>query len=70
MKNQFKLQLHKICNREFAIQNWPEFISKIDETFDKVRLLDEGDLASYIPQLSKQDRNWFGVSLCTVDGQI
>jgi glutaminase len=32
--------------------------------------LDEGKVADYIPELAKADRNWFGISIATVDGQV
>lgn len=32
--------------------------------------LNDGQLASYIPQLEKADPNWFSISLVTVDGQV
>jgi glutaminase len=32
--------------------------------------LDEGDVASYIPELLKADPKWFGIALITVDGHV
>jgi len=31
---------------------------------------DEGRVASYIPELAKADRNWFGIAIATTDGQV
>lgn len=31
---------------------------------------DSGALADYIPELTKADPSWFGLSLCTIDGHI
>lgn len=31
---------------------------------------DSGALADYIPELAKADPSWFGMSLCTIDGQV
>jgi glutaminase len=32
--------------------------------------LDEGEVATYIPELAKADPRWFGISLATVDGHV
>ena len=32
--------------------------------------IDEGEVASYIPELLKADPNWFGIALITVDGHV
>ncbi|WP_139556995.1 glutaminase A [Methylotetracoccus oryzae] len=32
--------------------------------------LDEGEVASYIPELTKADPAWFGIALVTVDGHV
>lgn len=34
------------------------------------RDLDEGEVASYIPELFKADPHWFGICIATNDGQI
>ncbi len=31
---------------------------------------DEGKVADYIPELARADRNWFGISIATTDGQV
>ncbi|OQW71107.1 MAG: glutaminase A [Proteobacteria bacterium ST_bin11] len=31
---------------------------------------DEGEVASYIPELAKADPNWFGIALVTTDGHV
>ncbi len=36
----------------------------------RYRGLNDGCLASYIPELTKADPNWFGISIVTTDGQI
>src|SRR6266705_3839835 len=30
----------------------------------------DGEVASYIPELSRADPNWFGIALVTVDGNV
>lgn len=39
------------------------------ELHDKYARLNDGTVASYIPELAKMNPNWFGISVATVDGQ-
>ncbi len=61
--------IEKAFSNEFIIHNFKEFTEDIREIYNKC--LDEkgGDIATYIPQLAKQDPEHFGVSVCTIDGQ-
>ena len=31
---------------------------------------DEGRIADYIPELTKADRDWFGIAIVTVEGEV
>ena len=42
----------------------------LDELHSRYHAVDEGRLASYIPELTKADPDWFGISVVTADGQI
>lgn len=42
----------------------------LDDLHSRCRTLEEGRVASYIPELAKADPNWFGISVVTTDGQI
>ncbi len=42
----------------------------INDLYSRYRTLDDGQLASYIPELTKADPNWFGISVVTTDGQL
>lgn len=42
----------------------------INDLHNRYRTLDEGHLASYIPELTKANPDWFGISIVTTDGQI
>ena len=42
----------------------------IDGVYDKYRDIDEGTVATYIPELAKADPDDFGICLATVDGQV
>ncbi len=43
--------------------------SFLDELYSRYLPLEEGSVASYIPELTKADPNWFGISIVTTDGQ-
>lgn len=45
----------------------PDFLKDLHQTH---KHLDEGAIASYIPELAKADPNWFGISIVTTDGQV
>jgi len=42
----------------------------VDMTFEKYRNVDDGAVATYIPELSKADPAHFGICIVTVDGQV
>src|SRR6266699_6236750 len=42
----------------------------VDLTYERYRNINEGEVASYIPELSKVDPNDFAICLVSVDGQV
>jgi glutaminase len=42
----------------------------IETLYDKYKTLDEGHVATYIPELAKANPDWFGISIMTIDGQV
>ncbi|HVH07260.1 MAG TPA: glutaminase A [Myxococcota bacterium] len=42
----------------------------LHELHERFRHLDEGEVATYIPELSKADPSWFGICIATVDGHV
>jgi len=42
----------------------------LEDLYDRYREVDEGRLASYIPELTKANEDWFGISVVTTDGRI
>ncbi|MEM6591007.1 MAG: glutaminase A [Cyanobacteria bacterium P01_C01_bin.73] len=48
----------------FSLQN---FLNDLHVRYCK---LDQGSVASYIPELAKADSRWFGISIVTTDGQV
>ncbi|WP_036479577.1 glutaminase A [Myxosarcina sp. GI1] len=45
----------------------PEFIQYL---YEEYRSLDSGSLASYIPELTKVNPNWFAISIITKEGEV
>lgn len=42
----------------------------LDALYERFRTLDDGDVATYIPELGKADPSWFGLCIATVDGYV
>jgi glutaminase len=51
-------------------ENAARIQSVIDRTYEKYRDVDDGQVATYIPELSKANPRHFGICLATVDGQV
>lgn len=66
-KNRF---LHRLFERENVIPDFQSFRKEIKDIFESIKNNDAGAVADYIPQLAKTDPNLFGVSICTIDGQV
>ena len=61
--------LEKVLTNNLVIPNFEEFKSKIVEIYSKVSRNTEGKVANYIPQLARMNPEYFGISVCTADGQ-
>ncbi|MGH2726765.1 MAG: glutaminase A, partial [Actinomycetota bacterium] len=44
-----------------------EYLERLHSTYSSLR---DGDVASYIPELSNADPEWFGISVATIDGRV
>lgn len=66
-KNRF---LHRLFEGESIIPDFQSFRKEINDIYELVKEKNSGATANYIPQLAKVDPNLFGVSICTVDGQV
>jgi glutaminase len=42
----------------------------LERLYAKCSKLQDGQIATYIPELSKADPNWFGISIATTDGRV
>jgi glutaminase len=42
----------------------------LESLLEEYRDLDDGEVATYIPELGRADPSWFGIALVTVDGQV
>jgi len=54
---------------DFVIKEFPEFCTIVDEIYWTCRTNTGGQVSSYLPHLSRQTKDMWGVALCTIDGQ-
>lgn len=63
------VMMRKVLFSDFVIQQFPEFCGVVDEIYWTCRANTGGQASAYLPQLSRQSKDRWGVALCTVDGQ-
>ncbi|GAB0097014.1 Glutaminase [Sergentomyia squamirostris] len=54
---------------QFVIPDFQGFCKDIEEIYWRCKSNMDGKVASYIPQLSRVNPDYWGVSICTIDGQ-
>lgn len=61
--------ISRAFRHQFVIPEFQTFSKDIEEIYWICKNNPNGKVASYIPQLARMDPNYWGVSICTVDGQ-
>ncbi|KMQ94983.1 glutaminase kidney mitochondrial [Lasius niger] len=61
--------ISRAFRHQFIIPDWPSFTKHIEDFYWKCKTNTEGKVASYIPQLARMNPEYWGVSVCTIDGQ-
>ncbi|XP_037577909.1 glutaminase liver isoform, mitochondrial [Dermacentor silvarum] len=59
----------RALRHQFVIPDFQDFIRYVEDFYWKCKVNTGGKVASYIPQLAKYNPDYWGVSICTVDGQ-
>ncbi|XP_032292091.1 glutaminase liver isoform, mitochondrial isoform X3 [Drosophila virilis] len=59
----------KAFRQQFVIPDFSSFVKDIEDIYIRCKSNTEGKLADYIPQLARYSPNFWGVSICTIDGQ-
>lgn len=59
----------KALKKQMIIPDWETFVGDMGEIFEDVRRFNDGELATYIPQLSRVPPDSWAMSVCTIDGQ-
>lgn len=61
--------LDKVFGNKLIIPDFKDFTANIKVIYDKIKLIKEGNVADYIPQLARVDPDKLGISITTIDGQ-
>ncbi|CAG0918944.1 unnamed protein product [Notodromas monacha] len=61
--------ISKAFRQQFVIPEFIHFTKHIEDCYRKCSDIKDGKNASYIPQLAKMNSDYWGISVCTVDGQ-
>ncbi|XP_014256097.1 glutaminase kidney isoform, mitochondrial-like isoform X2 [Cimex lectularius] len=61
--------ISKAFRHHFIIPDFKDFTKHIEEFYWKCKPNSEGKVANYIPQLARVNPDYWGISVCTIDGQ-
>lgn len=61
--------IDKAFRNNFIIPDFTIFRQRIDELHLRAKSNTDGKVANYIPQLSRYSPDYWGISICTIDGQ-
>lgn len=59
----------RALRHQFVIPDFQDFTAYIEKFYWQCKQNQNGKVATYIPQLAKYSPDYWGVSVCTVDGQ-
>ncbi|XP_029840628.2 glutaminase liver isoform, mitochondrial [Ixodes scapularis] len=59
----------RALRHQFVIPDFQDFVRYVEDFYWKCKVNTGGKVATYIPQLAKYNPDYWGVSICTVDGQ-
>ncbi len=61
--------IERAVRGNLVVPDFPALAADIREIYETTKKNESGTVADYIPQLARVPAHYFGVSLCTVDGQ-
>ena len=61
--------MSKAFKNQFVIPKFDDFCTRISDIYEDCKTITDGNVASYIPQLASYSPDYWGVSICSVDGQ-
>ncbi|XP_046384446.1 glutaminase liver isoform, mitochondrial-like [Ischnura elegans] len=61
--------ISRAFRHQFIIPDFQGFTRHIEDIYWRCKSNTEGKVASYIPQLARMNPDYWGVSICTIDGQ-
>jgi len=61
--------ISRTLQNNLIIPSWQQFCTIIKAIYEHCKSVKAGKVATYIPQLARQNPESWGVSICTVDGQ-
>lgn len=61
--------ISRAFRHQFIVPDFANFTKEIEDIYWKCKSNADGKVASYIPQLARMNPDYWGVSVCTVDGQ-
>lgn len=59
-----------IIRHELIIPEFADFCRELESIFNSLKTLKDGAVADYIPELARVNPEYFGLSICTIDGQV